>query len=482
MRIARATVLVLVSLLPVSALAADVNVSADYRYRGAVTFAGSSLTSLIDFQITLGGAGNRGIYSTRTTATSSNGLFLYSPTPTLTSFVRSNGAAGANQNALELGTIGAYPLRFFTNSDGAHGTPTNERMAVSSDGDVGVGTSPSSSYRLFVRKSSGSIFRADVGNISDSFLEVAAGGGTQIDARSGTVGGSIAGIRVDNIRTSPAGFAFGSVVNNTVTESGGSSKRSYGAQYTSTLGGTSCPNCVVVGFESNARFNATTVNSTATNVVGSTNYACTSTGTSGVVAAATGVEALIGNCGGTITTTRSYLIRGRAVTNATGTYLYGLYLDDLSAGGTFTNRYNIWAVGDVPSYLGGNLGLAMAATHRLDVSGNARASGLLITTPGAITIPDGSNPGTPASYTLNPAASVVSLTCSDADGCAVTMGETSPVTGSRVTIVNLSANNCTFADTAGVSELAGAMTMAQYQTLSLIYVADRWIEVSRSLN
>lgn len=87
-----------------------------------------------------------------------------------------------------------------------------------------------------------------------------------------------------------------------------------------------------------------------------------------------------------------------------------------------------------------------------------------------------------ATGTLTPTTSLVSLTCSDNDGCSVTMGEGSAKAGDLVTIVNISGNTATFNDTAGVSELAGNFSMGQYDSLTLTYFLDRWVELSRSNN
>lgn len=88
--------------------------------------------------------------------------------------------------------------------------------------------------------------------------------------------------------------------------------------------------------------------------------------------------------------------------------------------------------------------------------------------------------GTPATLTLTPTGSYVTLTCNDPDGCTITLGEAGIPDGMTVTIVNVSANNCTFTDSSAVSELAGAFTMGQYEAISLQYVMDRWVERSRS--
>lgn len=89
--------------------------------------------------------------------------------------------------------------------------------------------------------------------------------------------------------------------------------------------------------------------------------------------------------------------------------------------------------------------------------------------------------GNPATATLTPTTSNAQLTCNDADGCTITMGETGVIDGQIVKIVNVSANDCFFADSSGVSELiSGTYTMSQYGTLELVYASDRWVEIGRA--
>ncbi|HTE21846.1 MAG TPA: NosD domain-containing protein [Candidatus Limnocylindria bacterium] len=94
--------------------------------------------------------------------------------------------------------------------------------------------------------------------------------------------------------------------------------------------------------------------------------------------------------------------------------------------------------------------------------------------------------GTNATLTLNPASAYVEITCNDATGCNVTMDETGPpLEGTTAFIVMLTAGGTTgtnFADTANISELAGACSAKQYDSISMIYTGDRWIELSRSDN
>ncbi len=108
-------------------------------------------------------------------------------------------------------------------------------------------------------------------------------------------------------------------------------------------------------------------------------------------------------------------------------------------------------------------------------------TGLSAHTADADTIAD-SGDGNPATATLTPTSSYIELTCSDADTCDITMGETGMEEGMTVNIVNVSTNACDFSDSAGVSELAGSFAMGQYDVLSLLYSGDTWIEISRSNN
>jgi hypothetical protein len=129
--------------------------------------------------------------------------------------------------------------------------------------------------------------------------------------------------------------------------------------------------------------------------------------------------------------------------------------------------------------------LSLVATNLLWVGQSGAIAGIEMRnavnyTQQAVTISDSGGAGA-AAYTLQPTHSYVRLTCSDADGCDVTMSETSAVAGREVRIVNVGANVCNFADSAGVSELAGAFVMGQYDALTLLY-EDRWIELSRSDN
>ena len=103
------------------------------------------------------------------------------------------------------------------------------------------------------------------------------------------------------------------------------------------------------------------------------------------------------------------------------------------------------------------------------------------------TIADNGNGSTAAAYTLDVsnASAFLGLNCLDANGCDVTMGEDF-FDGDVIFIYNESANATNFADTSGVSELAGNFAMGQWDTLSMIFRDDEstnsWLEFGRSNN
>jgi hypothetical protein len=92
--------------------------------------------------------------------------------------------------------------------------------------------------------------------------------------------------------------------------------------------------------------------------------------------------------------------------------------------------------------------------------------------------------GTNAALTLTPTADFVEITSLDAQGCDVTLSEAGMTSGRKVEIVvvAVTAGTVNFADTAGVTELAGAFTAGLYDSLRLRYTTSRWVEVGRSNN
>lgn len=106
----------------------------------------------------------------------------------------------------------------------------------------------------------------------------------------------------------------------------------------------------------------------------------------------------------------------------------------------------------------------------------------VIHTPAPLTIADSGN-GSPATSTLtSPISAEYRYTCSDTDGCNLTLGETGVVDGQQLCIENVSANVLNLADTSGVSETNGAFAAGQYDMICYTYESDRWVEKSRSNN
>ncbi|MGR9045617.1 MAG: hypothetical protein ACU83N_09995 [Gammaproteobacteria bacterium] len=97
-----------------------------------------------------------------------------------------------------------------------------------------------------------------------------------------------------------------------------------------------------------------------------------------------------------------------------------------------------------------------------------------------------SGDGSPKSDTVTFTAGIQfqhkDLTCSDSDGCIPMMSEIGAVDGQTVVFTNVGTNAFTWSDSSGVQELAATCALAQYETLTLIYNVDRWVEKSRATN
>lgn len=102
-----------------------------------------------------------------------------------------------------------------------------------------------------------------------------------------------------------------------------------------------------------------------------------------------------------------------------------------------------------------------------------------------ILIPDDTNGGTPAAYTLDPARgwSSALLTCNDPQGCTVTMGETNAVVG-RVLIVQqlaAGAGNVTLVDDDGTTcdlNPDANLVFATNSSVTLLYTGAEWIQTA----
>lgn len=129
------------------------------------------------------------------------------------------------------------------------------------------------------------------------------------------------------------------------------------------------------------------------------------------------------------------------------------------------------------------VGATKNPTYALDVTaGSIRPAGFIIETSSAITINDNGVGSSAATYTLTPQTGHVKITCSDADGCTVTLGEGNAADGERLTVTNVGTNVANFADTSGVTDTAGAFAAGQWDAITYLYVTDRWVETARSNN
>jgi len=108
--------------------------------------------------------------------------------------------------------------------------------------------------------------------------------------------------------------------------------------------------------------------------------------------------------------------------------------------------------------------------------------GLVTNVVQAVTCTDGVGK---SALTITPTSSYVEITNADVDGCDITMGETGMLPGMSVTlcVVSNAGTTVDFADTAGITELAGAFTANIDDCLVLRYGnTTTWREVSRSSN
>ena len=95
-------------------------------------------------------------------------------------------------------------------------------------------------------------------------------------------------------------------------------------------------------------------------------------------------------------------------------------------------------------------------------------AGLFTSTPQAVTCAAGAGK---SALTITPTSSYVEITNADADGCDITMSETGMTAGAAVTLCIVSSAGTTvdFADTAGVTELAGAFAGTVDDCIGLRY-------------
>lgn len=118
-------------------------------------------------------------------------------------------------------------------------------------------------------------------------------------------------------------------------------------------------------------------------------------------------------------------------------------------------------------------------TLRYTALGDAKGNALPVVQ--TVTVAD-SGDGSAATATLTVTSSVIEVTCSDSDGCAVTLSESGAVDGFSFKIFNVSANAVTLADTSGVSETTGALSLGQWDNAAYTYIVDRWVQSTGVVN
>ena len=104
---------------------------------------------------------------------------------------------------------------------------------------------------------------------------------------------------------------------------------------------------------------------------------------------------------------------------------------------------------------------------------------LVVFTNQTTTIADNASGGSQATQTITPTNSHTNVTCNDADGCAITMGETNMTQGAFFVITNVGTNRINFSNTANVTALRGNVELKQHNSLLLWYSTSQWYEVGR---
>jgi len=158
---------------------------------------------------------------------------------------------------------------------------------------------------------------------------------------------------------------------------------------------------------------------------------------------------------------------------------------------------------DTPAFLSitantipGRLAAGMAALP-VDATGDCAAGSAcfgghehstyeVATTYQAVTEATEGTDGNPATMTLTPTAGIglhiVEITCEDPDGVVLTMSETGAVNLSRVLIIQASTPDISIADSAGVQEMSGTITLANAgENVMLEYSSAiaAWVQVGQ---
>lgn len=90
--------------------------------------------------------------------------------------------------------------------------------------------------------------------------------------------------------------------------------------------------------------------------------------------------------------------------------------------------------------------------------------------------------GTSPAGTITPTSSYSLVICEDTNGCTASVSTTGAVEGQMLVIYGEEANATTFSDAAGLNLGGATRALAQGDTLTLIYAASAWVELSFSDN
>lgn len=179
------------------------------------------------------------------------------------------------------------------------------------------------------------------------------------------------------------------------------------------------------------------------------------------------------------------------------TYVVSSQLRTYAGGGdriTISNSTGalvLGSVGATTSLNASTLGMNFTTNN---MSGNVVAAGswtysqssTLIYTNQSVTAVADDGAGTSPAFTVNVTPGTgggrnLTVSCLDANGCTMTLTESSAVDGQVVCITNRTAGTVTLADSAAVQESSGTV-LGQWDVACFIYVTDRWVQSSAQNN
>ncbi len=148
---------------------------------------------------------------------------------------------------------------------------------------------------------------------------------------------------------------------------------------------------------------------------------------------------------------------------------------------TGANKMRITHGASSPILASDDQGFAVGNGSGDEADGTAFA-GMYVTTPTTVTIADDGAGTSPTTSIVVTASGAQFIACNDANNCTASISESGATSGTTLQLVVTTTGTVTVSDSAGVSELEGAAALGQYDSLTLLYVSDRWVEVARSNN